>query len=286
MSQKGMTLLELMIALSILSTLMVFSATSIQQAITTKGKIQEQLDDMSRVRDSLRIIERDINLAYHYIDLEAEFREKLKAQVNKQQQPGTGTGTGTGGTGRETGPQPAKIEYKDEKEQERKQNRVNPVTEFIGSENDIYFPTLNSGRVADTMRQSDAIKVGYFMDSCTRPGKKNESINTKCLFRKRSNLVEPDFAKGGEPIVLLEYISEFKLRYKGPGKQDWVSEWKTNGGDGQAKGKFPTLIEVNLVTEKGTQTKPKRISMQMVVPVRFPNNPDPKAAPARPGSPR
>lgn len=274
---NGMTLLEVMIALAIMSTLMVFSSSSIQQALTSKLKIQTQLDDMSRVRDALRIIERDVNLAYHYQDLEMEFRDSMKKQFTPQPgvpgqpppQPPPAGGTA-----------PPPVQYNDPKEAERRANRVKPETDFVGAEDSMYFPTLNSGRISETVLQADFIKVGYFLEECARPGKNKETVRSKCLFRRQSNVVEGDPTKGGEPVVLLENIAEFKLRYKGPGKQDWITDWKSNGGDGGAKGKFPSLVEISLVTDKGSAGKPKRISMQIVVPVRFTNN----DKPGQPGS--
>lgn len=277
-SARGMTLLEVMIALAIMATLMAFSSSSIQQALTSKLKIQTQLDDMSRVRDALRIIERDVNLAFHYQDLETEFREGMKKSFNPQ--PGVPgqvppqNPSPTGGA-----PQPP-VQYNDPKENERRANRVKPETDFVGAEDNMYFPTLNSGRISETALQADFIKVGYFLEECARPGKNRETVRSKCLFRRQSSIVEGDPTKGGDPVVLLENIAEFKLRYKGPGKQDWISDWKSNGGDGGAKGKFPSLVEISLTTEKGTTGKPKRISMQIVVPVRFPNN----DKPGQPGS--
>lgn len=275
---RGMTLLEVMIALSIMATLMAFSSTSIQQALASKLKIQTQLDDMSRVRDALRIIERDVNLAFHYQDLETEFRDSMKKSFNQQPgapgQPPQTTPTNPGQPG-----QPP-VQYRDDKEAERKLNRVKPETDFVGSEDKMYFPTLNAARVSETSLQADSIKVGYFLEECARPGKNKETVRSKCLFRRQSNVVDGDPLKGGEPVVLLENIAEFKLRYKGPGKQDWITDWKSNGGEGAARGKFPSLVEITLTTEKGTQLKPKRISMQIVVPVRFPNN----DKPGQPGS--
>lgn len=273
-TQSGMTLLELVIALTILATVMIFTTTSIQQAITSKAKIQSQLDDMSRVRDALKVIERDVNLAFHHRDLETEYREKLKKKVQsgpQQPQVPLNPFAPPPPPPNPNNPQ-SRFDFRDGDEAERRRNRIDPTTHFIGSDDEMYFPTLNSARVAESSRQSDAIKVGYFIESCSRPGKKGDSISTRCLFRKSSPVVEPDFTKGGEPIALIEYVEEFKLRYKGPGKQDWVSEWKSTGGDGNTKNKFPSLVEVSLTTNRGTQTQPKKVEMQMVIPLRFPNN--------------
>ena len=202
-SSKGVTLLELVIALTILATLTVLTQTSIQQALESKKKIQEQLDEMSKVRDALRIIEKDINMAFHYQDPEMDFRENLKKQLNTPQTTGTtgGQGQGAGGPGGRTNPPPQQQPYKDEKEELRKANRIKPETHFMGSENELHFPTLNSGRMSDTIRQGDMIKVGYLLESCSRPGKNKTASN--CLIRKQGVIVDGDITKSVENTILL-----------------------------------------------------------------------------------
>ena len=89
----GFTLLEVLISLAILSTLGILAAQSIRQSITQKKKIQGQLDEISQARDALRLLERDINLAYHHLDWEKELEELVNTKKNaggaQQQQPPT-----------------------------------------------------------------------------------------------------------------------------------------------------------------------------------------------------
>ena len=81
-NNSGFTLIEVLIVVAILATLTLLSGQSIQQALKSKVKIQAQIDDVSQVRDALKIIERDINLAYHYRDFESEM-EKLVREKSK-----------------------------------------------------------------------------------------------------------------------------------------------------------------------------------------------------------
>lgn len=274
MKNQGFTLLELLISLVILSTLVVLSSRSIQQALFSKAKIQTQIDDMSQVRDALRVIERDINLAYHDRDLETEFREEIKKiqkdAVKKSPQQGGATPQGSPTPPPVAFPGPTVEQAPDPEEQLRKANRINPETHFEGKEESLDFVTLNSSRLGEGLIQSDLLKIGYAVKSCSRVGGKQES--TKCLMRRSSPWVEGDVTKGGKEIVLLENISEFKLRYFGKGKQDWVSSWSSKGEDASAKGQFPGSVEVSLTMELGNTDKKRKISMQIVAPIRFPNN--------------
>ncbi|WP_347358513.1 prepilin-type N-terminal cleavage/methylation domain-containing protein, partial [Bdellovibrio sp.] len=83
---SGFTMIELMITITILGTLTLLTAQSIQQAVKAKVKLQDQIDDVSRMRDALRLLERDINLAYHYRDLEKEIDQLVKKKPANQQQ--------------------------------------------------------------------------------------------------------------------------------------------------------------------------------------------------------
>ena len=70
---RGFTLLELLIALTILATLMLFSNTAIQNGMRAKAKIQIQMDSLGSVRDALRVMERDINMVMHFPKRNASF---------------------------------------------------------------------------------------------------------------------------------------------------------------------------------------------------------------------
>lgn len=271
MNQRGLTLLELLIALMIMATLTVLSTQSIQQALFSKSKIQTQLDEMSLVRDALKIIERDINLAFHYRDLETEFREAVKKAVRPSASP-----TPTPAEGFAPVPTPTVVATphpgleSPEEEAARKANRADPVTHFEGTAEKIDFVTMNSGRLTENLAQADFVEVGYAVKPCTRLGGKQESVN--CLVRRVDTMVEGDVTKGGEETVLLENVSEFKLRYFGQGKQDWVDSWNSRTGDSVARGSFPSAVEVSLTVENGETDKKRKISMQIVAQVRFPNN--------------
>ena len=275
---RGFTLLEVMIVLVIMSTLTVLSSQAIQQAIKNKIKLQDQIDDMSQVRDALKVIERDINLAFHYTDLELELKEAIKkkrqelcknASATTTTQPGYPPPSSTTTTlpGAKPGCAPEDLNSPPKKPE----HRADPVTQFIGKENELYFATLNASRLSEGISQADFIKVGYLVQSCKKPGA-DSGPGISCLVRRSSNVVEGDITQGGEDVVLLEDVTEFKLRYFGKGKQDWVNEWDSIKGDAIAKNRFPDAIEISLKIEKGKDTKKKKISMQIVVPIRFPNN--------------
>lgn len=258
--QLGFTLIEVVLAITIMATLTVLSSQSIQQAIKAKEKIQDQLADMSKVRDSLRVMERDINLAYHYRDLELEF----EAELRKKSKPTPAAGAAP--------PPPDDLYLSSPEYQQRMQFRRDPTTDFIGKEDALDFATMNTGRVVESEIMADFIKVGYSLEPCKKMNV--EGTSSKCLVRRQANIVEGDITKGGEKTVLLEDVSEFKLRYFGKGRQEWNSDWNTKTGDGATKGNFPQAVEISLGIEIERKGKKKKVSMQLVAAVRNPNNSD------------
>lgn len=261
----GFTLIELLITISILGTLTVLAAQAISQAIKVKGKLQDQIDDVSRMRDAMRLIERDINLAYHYRDLEKDLydivRKSSGTKPPQLQQPATYPSQQT----------QASLGKYDPFNPTREAPRKDPATHFIGEADSVNFVTANNARTVKNSKQADFIEVGYSLKDCK--SLREDGNSSKCLWRRSSPFVDDDVTKGGDEVVLLENITEFKLRYIGKGKQDWVDAWRTDqGGDAVTKGKFPEAVEVSLTVEKKDKGRTKKYSMQNIVPVHFPNN--------------
>lgn len=275
-SHDGFTLIEVLIAVAIMSTLGLLAAQTIKQAITQKKVIQEMVNDTSRLRDGIKIFEKDIQLAYHHRDWEKEIKDIAK----KTKKSTTPAAAGTPGAAGQ--PPPLNqifdangnvISTQDQQDANVEAPRKDPTTQFVGKENEINFVTMNTGRILKDMPQADFIEVGYSLKDCTTFAEKKSS---KCLYRRVSPWVDEDVSKGGEEYLLIENITEFSLRYMGRGKQDWNKDWRTDGsGDGATKGNFPWLVEVSVTYQKDPEKETsKKHSMQLVIPIHFPNNKD------------
>ena len=273
----GFTLLELMIVLVIMASLSVLSSQSIQIAIKNKIKLQTQIDDVSQVRDALKIIERDVNLAFHYSDIELELKAIVKKECERlMKTPPPPSPQGSPGAPPPPPPTPEQIAAKCNTAPPSAL-RQDPATHFLGKDTEIFLTTLNSSRLNEGLQQADFIKVGYLLQNCRKPGEASSSSGS-CLIRKSSAIVEGDADKVDGGIALLTDVTEFRLRYLGKGKQDWANAWDSKQGDGVAKGRFPDAVEISLTVEKGERDKKKKISMQIVAPIRFPNNTSQDAA--------
>ena len=272
---SGFTLVETIITLMIMAVLTIMAARTIQQAFRARTKIQNQIDYTSQVKDTLRLMEKDINLAYHHLDFQKDLADELaktqKAPQNPNQpnQPFTPQPLNPNAPPGVPGSNPFL----------KTENRVSPTTQFFAKESEMHFVTMNTVRLMKDSPQADFGEISYYVDSCKlRSDKKFDS--GKCLFRRTSPLVDRDPTKGGSSTQLLTDITEFNLRYYSLIQKDWRKDWnsKEDSGDANTKNRYPEAVEINLTVEPVPKDpkveKKKKISIQMIVPIHFPNNRD------------
>lgn len=271
---SGFTLLEILITISIMAILSILAAQAIRQSVQAKKKIQDQIDDLSRVRDAMRLMERDIALAFHHRDFEQEIADQIKKAENSNKPlPGQ--------PGYVPDPNPP-LQPQDQ----RQAPREDPVTHFVGGNEELNFVTMNNARMISNIRAADFSEVGYSLKNCKTLG----MDSGKCLWRRSSLLVDKDVLTGGTEVALLDHVEELKFRYIGKGKQDWVLEWRSDSAqDATTKGNFPLAVEVSLTFNKKTGEAVKKYSMQIVAPLHFPNNKEEDSSgnnPQAPGAPQ
>ena len=265
-SVSGFTLVEVMVALAILAVMTVFTAGAIQSAIRAREKIGGVITRESTVRDALRVIERDVNAAFHYRDISPETAAAPAAA------PANSTGTAAAAPPPAPTPDP---------------NRPAAVqlTQFVGEKDRLNFTALSHVRTQQDAAESDQEEVGYYTASCRTRSLKPVEVN--CLWRRHALEIDNDVTKGGEAAVLVENVESFKLRYLGPKKEEWQEAWKTDvNGDDLTRDTFPYAVEVALKVLDKSDPNAKPVSMTMVAEIRFPNNavPPPKPDPVTSGT--
>lgn len=277
--ERGFSLMEIIIAITILATLAILIGTSTSRALKAKRKIQAEVTDASSLRDSMKIIRADINMAYNHYDFEKEIYDQVtKPDPTKPQVPGAG-----GVTGQNPGQNPFDLQQ-NQTGPKRENKREDPRTDFMGESDKINLVTMNQARLLTGELTADFMEVGYLVKRCTSLSRKEESSN--CLFRRSQKILDADVTEGGMETPILENVTEFTLKYLGEGKTEWKSDWKTKGGiDGTTNGQFPEAVEVNLGIETELDGKKRKYSMQTIVPLHFPNNIKPKSTGAGTGNP-
>lgn len=263
-SKSGFTLIEVILAVSILSTLTVLVGTATNRALKSKRKIQAEVEDVSTLRDAMRLIKNDINQAYNHYDYEQE----LLNAANKSATPQKGTQTGAPGNAAGGAPiQGSGFNQANPQISSRENKRLSPATHFEGNEKSINFVTMNNGKVVASDLQADFVEVGYELKSCKNI-LTDSSLDTQgqCLYRRQQKIIDNDVTKGGIETAVLDNVSEFSVKYMPEGnKTDWTTEWK-------GKNQFPEAVEINLEITKNHDGKEKKYSLQYVIPLHFTNN--------------
>jgi prepilin-type N-terminal cleavage/methylation domain-containing protein len=285
-SQKGFTLLEIVIAIALLAFISIFVAQSIRNGLDARNKIQKDIDSSVGLREALNLMSRDIQLAFNFRDINVElYNEALKANC-KSSTPsggagaggsggsGAGAGSGAGGTGStapilsgdDCTPKTAKI-----------------LTQFIGEPEKLNLATRSNVRTQKDEPTSDQAEVGYELKDCkSRSRTTSGSTSSKCLWRRFSPVIDENALEGGKSVPVLENVKSLAFRYLGPGENvEWIKNWRTDGqgsSDQNAKGKFPIAVEITMVVEDKNTKPSKEIGMTMVAGIRFPNNAEPAAA--------
>ena len=239
---RGFTLLEVLIAIGILATLSVFTAQSISRSIRGKHNIQYNIDMASAFNSAMRIMERDIQMAFHFRDIHHEVSMKLQAptsQNNKARpnlvQPPSGTSQNS--------------------------LRKAQTTLFKGTEDKLDFVTLLQGRGYSKGLDGDQKEVGYYLENCRKFTNPSETSN--CLWRRMASFVDDDIEEGGSGRVLLEDVKTLEFRFYDQKQKRWTNVWNSKENNS-----FPSAVEITLETE----TKNSPLKFQSVIPIRYPNN--------------
>ena len=265
----GFTLIEVMVSLAILSSLALLTSQSITQAVKSKKKIERMVGRSGLLRDALQVIKKDINRAFHYYDINVDlYNQSQMARINNCKK------SAAKGTNPNSWPTKAFCNKLQKSFKKRKQKNL---TQFQGYEDRLNFTSLSHIRPKKDSKFSRQSEVGYFVKSCK--GRLDKGISSECLWRRMNPIIDNEVEEGGRAVVLLENISEFKLRYLGPEKDGgelWVKTWKTGeNADDLTRGRFPSAVEITLVLEdekSSKKKKKKKVSFVTVTSIRFPNN--------------
>lgn len=262
--ESGFTLIEIMIAMTILAVLTLLTARAMKAGISNKEKFEGDISREAAVRDAIRVMEHDINLAYHYRDTATDMVNQARAEAK-----GGGNPTPTPDP---NGPPP--VTTPNPLSPEEMMKPVPQWTGFYGEENSLYLTTTSNVRLTQDDPESDQAEIGYYTKSCKSLDGRNHT--STCLMRSVSPYIDADLDKGGKDTILLENVTAFKLRYIGPGFDEWQNRWVTKT-EKQTQGSelFPYAVEIYLKTYDKENPKDKPFEMEAVAALRFPNN-DPK----------
>ncbi len=222
--KSGFTIIELMIAMTIMSFIAVFVYQNTSKSFELRETLTQDGEFYNSARVALDTFGRDIIHLYspQAASLPGELGKPPKQEGNNQTQQ-----------------LPSNI-YKFWGALIN-QNGVRP-TRFVGEDNKVSFIANSHMRLYKDSQETEFSKIIYLLEE----DQLNKS-NTK-LFVKRENTDVFTLDRENEETevryVLLSNVKSIKLSYLNGEKDSWLSTWDTTSED--HKGKFPDLIQIEI----------------------------------------
>jgi len=252
-SQKGFTLIEVMISMAIMSFLTVLISTSIRTAVQNKKKLEAKLITVTTLYDTLRVIKLDVERAFHYQDVFYEIEQQALKQLATEKNKVKNNNAAAGAPQAPPQPPPQKL------------------THFLGEPQRLDFTSLNHFRTKYNAQESNQVEVGYYVDSCKSQDGKGSS---KCLWRRVSTQIDDKVDEDGAKVVVAEGVETFNLEYRSNKENDeWVKQWRSDRkGRPKHINRFPHFVKIELEISDQKKDKPKKAKETIVVKLDFPNN--------------
>ena len=220
-NKNGFTLLEVIISISLLAFISIYTAQSIQQGIKSKAKIQKRIDKDSQLRDALKVMANDIRQAFHYRNIHVEVHnlaQDERAKSQQQKQPAQSPQQNQTNSPKQTQKQQSLKPLK-----KYKKRTATHLTHFIGKGDELHLTTTSYTRSQPDIQASNQAEIGYSLKTCRN--RANPKQQSECLWRRATPYIDDNIEEGGNELVLLENITKFQLRYLGENSEDWLDTW-------------------------------------------------------------
>ena len=124
-----------------------------------------------------------------------------------------------------------------------------PLTLFVGREDELLFTTMAHVRLYRDARESDQSIVAYKLDS--DPDHSGE----KALFRREKPRLDDEPDRGGKSALVADHVTALKLQYWDAKRKDWVREWTTRSTEHAKELPKRVRIELEMTTADGRTEK-------------------------------
>ena len=230
--KKGMTLIEVIIAMALFSMVAVFTVSSTSVGMRLKKKIQGSSDYYHNARTAIRQLDRDISLAYH------AYQDTRQGELNRKQILSTN---------------PYEVYTID--------------SFFKGEKEKLFFSSSSHQRLYKNTNETDTCEVVYYLE----PDDKNPGL-FNLYKRQSTFIDEDIEQGGSLYLIAngVESMTFRYLRTEAKdGEEYWVDKWDSTTGDFVSK--FPLAVEVTLVFVPLQQPE-KKLKVVQKIKILNPNN--------------
>ncbi|MFU8804935.1 MAG: type II secretion system protein J [Bradymonadaceae bacterium] len=228
--QRGFTLIEVLLAISILATLTIIVWAAVVNIFDTRDFMGERHERFQIVRLSMNRMATEISGAYL-------------------------AGPDHGGEpipGEEETPAMGASEDGEEEPRQRMGFREPVQFGLIGRSDRVHFTSFSHVRTIEGQKTSHHAQIGYFL----RRGQDDDGRSITSLMRRENTHFDDDLTRGGIVYTMVPEVESIKFEYWDPGEVQvgtmreiaqgrWVSDWDTTRRE-QA-GRLPPRIRITMV---------------------------------------
>ena len=256
MNKKGMTLLEVLIALTLFTVISISLVRMTSKTTQYRKKITLNMQDTKYSRNILQIIRKDIRNIFYTTDMNALTHVLFRKQSQKPSDSNTEAQT--------------KLKKFEETVEPYLFQTIPVSGGIIGKTNSLHIASLSNIHIQENAKSSDQNAITYYLKPCKNRENKKEKISS-CLWRKFSSVITQDLEnlKDYDEFVLLEKVKVFQLSYYSKSSNEWLNEWKTGPNE---RNFLPSAIHIEIEFENKKKQSIKQninvpLHQQFILPV-------------------
>lgn len=233
--KKGMSLLEMLVALGIFAFMFMFIAQFLKQNHRQTKKIKKDIQFKSSLSHVISLIRQDFKGVAYFLDLNDNLNLYFPAQAKQPQ----------------SSPNTSFVNRPTKALQSKSLSvQFSPYFVFKGASDEIWFVSYSFSRSSNKSSVAQWIRIRYHIEECDDFNNKSGGL---CLFRSTSRSWKPEEKlELEERLVLLRGFDSLKFNYASQNIPSpvWDEEWKhdfaSQNRTSRFLGFFPSLVKMEL----------------------------------------
>jgi prepilin-type N-terminal cleavage/methylation domain-containing protein len=237
-SDQGFTLIEVMLALTIVASITVIVWGSIAVSFESRQYMMNSFDQHQQVRLAVDRMSREFSMAF--VAAHGNKKDHIPTDVENLNISGTVVSEPEEGL--------PEIDGEDEVDPQGSGD-VLIETAFVGKRDEVHFTSLAYVRTKRNEKTSDQCEIAYFVRNARR--RSGDGRLRKELVRREDSTLDDDVEDGGVIYTLIDNVESVKFEFwqdgsegdeEGGGK--WVKDWDSRNFD--QKGMLPSRVRISI----------------------------------------
>lgn len=237
----GFTLIEVVLALSIVASIIVIVWGSIGASFESRDYMMKSFDQFLQIRLAVDRMSKEFSSAY--ITVHANKRNNLPSANDLAENDLTQV------VDAEEARAIQETEQAEALEQALQDQDVILETAFVGKRDEVHFTSLSHVRTQRNEKASDQCEIAYFVRQSRR--RSPDGRFTRELVRREDASLDDDVESGGVIYTLIDDVTDVEFEYWEEGSDgdeegggQWVDNWDSRNFD--QRGKLPSRVKITV----------------------------------------